>query len=704
MPEIRTLSEFFQPMQMGNALINAAQMQQQSQRLALQEQQNAIELQRLKRVEEQGLEQNQIEALKSMLSSADPIVSRYGMKGLWGVAFRGQAIPAELNDEQFEAARKDTLRLMARYDTEFESDPAKARRDPTYLQDVGNYLMKYGDTAKRLAPGLAGLQRTALIEQSMGAQVPEEIKPSLAQLIGGSEAATQKFTAERIESAYKPEPQKQAQISRYLTLAQKTDPTPSEERELMNLSSVLKIDVPALADVKLRRAEAEVANKNEQTKFLQERQVQIREQVKDVQSIIAARETLTPEKRAQLQASTAELRDRSAKITAETARLENAIKRKDEADIDRSRQALVLLNVQTTKGEIGIEQAKLDARLTALRVEHQEAVNAYYQDATPENLRRLTLTNAKLEKEAAVLDKRLEGMYAGLTAAQAQLAKDRDRALKLRESDAERKAHLIEAQAEFAEGKDHSFGQAARIARRYGVLTADVMQAMKDPNRPGVEVTMRQEGAEAQTVGKGFGEQYLKLQEGAVSANAKLSKLARMEALLEGVHTGKLIPTITEIQSLAQTFGVTIDPTLPAKQALTALGREVALELRNTGEGSGMPGQLSDADREFLVGMTPSLAQTPEGNRLIIETHRKLLQRQQTVAKMARDYRKQHKSLDEGFFDQLQDYVDRHPVFKDMAQLVPQTPSTPPPVGAVQQGYRFKGGNPADPANWERVP
>jgi hypothetical protein len=38
----------------------------------------------------------------------------------------------------------------------------------------------------------------------------------------------------------------------------------------------------------------------------------------------------------------------------------------------------------------------------------------------------------------------------------------------------------------------------------------------------------------------------------------------------------------------------------------------------------------------------------------------------------------------------------------ETSQPAPQAPAVPE-VGAVQQGYRFKGGNPASPSSWEKV-
>ncbi|MDE2441944.1 MAG: hypothetical protein KGP14_13050, partial [Betaproteobacteria bacterium] len=111
----------------------------------------------------------------------------------------------------------------------------------------------------------------------------------------------------------------------------------------------------------------------------------------------------------------------------------------------------------------------------------------------------------------------------------------------------------------------------------------------------------------------------------------------------------------------------------PAKQAFQALSGEIALSLRNPSGGAGMPGALSDKDLTFLQSMTPDLGKTTEGNKLIIDTARKLATRDQEVAKMARDYRKKNGQFDEGFFDQLAAYSDKHPLYEKEAQAQPAT-------------------------------
>jgi hypothetical protein len=230
-------------------------------------------------------------------------------------------------------------------------------------------------------------------------------------------------------------------------------------------------------------------------------------------------------------------------------------------------------------------------------------------------------------------------------------------------------------------GQEAALKQAGRIAAENEVSVSDITKALKDPDRIPIAITMSQEKAEAQKVGAGFGEEFVNTQKLAAAANDNLARLSRMEQLLEGVETGRLTTVGTQFNSLAKSFGIDLDPKLGAKQAAQALARQMALELRNPSGGAGMPGAMSDADREFLVSMTPGLETTPEGNKLIIETGRKVAKRVQKVAEIARTYRKKHGQLDEGFYDELQAYSDAHPMFE--GQAVPSAASPKAPSGVA---------------------
>lgn len=193
------------------------------------------------------------------------------------------------------------------------------------------------------------------------------------------------------------------------------------------------------------------------------------------------------------------------------------------------------------------------------------------------------------------------------------------------------------------------------------------------PQKPLVQVGITEEKAEAKKVGEGMGEMYVDLQKAGSAAPMKLGKLDRMEQLMEGVNTGKLQPAITQVAAVAESLGFKIDSKLGPKQALEGLTNEIALDLRNPAGGAGMPGAMSDKDREFLMSMPPGLSKTREGNKLIIQTARAVAKREQDVAKLARAYRKKNGSLDEGFYDELADFSAAHPLFGERG-----TPVTTP--------------------------
>lgn len=188
-------------------------------------------------------------------------------------------------------------------------------------------------------------------------------------------------------------------------------------------------------------------------------------------------------------------------------------------------------------------------------------------------------------------------------------------------------------------------------------------ERLRQAGRTQVSVNTKQETEEAKAVGKALGQQYVKLQEASVAAEGKINRLNRLDTLLAGVATGKLTPKMTELASYAEALGIKLDPNLDAKQGAEALIGEMTLQARNPAGGAGMPGAMSDADREFLKTLNPSLAQTPGGRKLVIETQRKLAKRDQQVAKMARAFRAANGTL-EGFAEELQQWSAENPLFE----------------------------------------
>lgn len=220
------------------------------------------------------------------------------------------------------------------------------------------------------------------------------------------------------------------------------------------------------------------------------------------------------------------------------------------------------------------------------------------------------------------------------------------------------------------------------------------------PKAPGMPLQDQGESAQqthaGAEVGKFFGDTYASLQRGAMDASGKLTRLSRMESLLKDVETGKLTPAGTNVAAYAKSLGIDIDPKLDNKQAAEALTNEIALQARNPSGGAGMPGALSDSDRNFLSSMTPGLAKTPGAREMIMETSRKLAKRDQEVAKLAREYYKKNgNTLDNGFFDELQNFSNANPLFKDATtpggnQMFATNPNTKERIVSSDGGQTWK--------------
>jgi hypothetical protein len=201
----------------------------------------------------------------------------------------------------------------------------------------------------------------------------------------------------------------------------------------------------------------------------------------------------------------------------------------------------------------------------------------------------------------------------------------------------------------------------------------DYQKELKAAGASQVNVNTKQETEEAKAVGKELGKQYATIQQAGAQAAGKVDKFDRLSSLLEGVNTGKLTPKMTEIAGYAEALGIKLDPKLDQKQAANALIGELTLQARNPSGGAGMPGAMSDADREFLRTLNPSLAQTTGGNKQILATLKKVSVRDQQVAKMAREYRAKNGTI-EGFTDELAKWSDDNPLF-DASASQKATPS-----------------------------
>lgn len=168
---------------------------------------------------------------------------------------------------------------------------------------------------------------------------------------------------------------------------------------------------------------------------------------------------------------------------------------------------------------------------------------------------------------------------------------------------------------------------------------------------------------------KAASEQFQGLQTAALKAPALITKYQRLGELLSGYEGGKLSPMEKDLASLGNSIGFKLDPKLPNKEAAAAITNELALSLRDPSNGGGMPGAMSDADRNFLVQSVPGLIQTAAGRASMVQAQVKVLQRQQDVGAKARQWQDRFGRIDapDGHGKHFQDYLDAyaaaHPLF-----------------------------------------
>lgn len=185
------------------------------------------------------------------------------------------------------------------------------------------------------------------------------------------------------------------------------------------------------------------------------------------------------------------------------------------------------------------------------------------------------------------------------------------------------------------------------------------------------------------------------LQTNALQARTGIAQTNRLSSLLDQVGTGRFTTTTQEIKQMAKGVGIDLkalgvqDDTAPA-QAADALVKQMALSLRNPSQGAGMPGAMSDQDRNFLAKMVPSLETTPEGRKLMMQYAQKMYQRSIETARISNEYIRSGKIKTDpaGMYAEIQKYADEHPMF------------TEKDIPAAAQG----GSIPAPPAGYRMVP
>ena len=104
------------------------------------------------------------------------------------------------------------------------------------------------------------------------------------------------------------------------------------------------------------------------------------------------------------------------------------------------------------------------------------------------------------------------------------------------------------------------------------------------------------------------------------AARQTRTNILQLSQLMESAPTGKLEDFALPLKQWAEGFGINlgVSSETSAQEAFNALSNQLALQLRNPDSGAGMPGSMSDKDREFLKASVVGLEKTTVGNQLLL--------------------------------------------------------------------------------------
>ena len=194
-------------------------------------------------------------------------------------------------------------------------------------------------------------------------------------------------------------------------------------------------------------------------------------------------------------------------------------------------------------------------------------------------------------------------------------------------------------------------------------------------------------------IGASNAKAYVDVNQQGMNAGNTIAKYQQLGSLLSqpGVYQGAGGETVLQAQKLGASLGLIDDSKVGPAQAAQAISRGLALELRNPASGAGMPGAMSDQDREYLKSLVAGVTNTPEANRLLINAKIKVERRKQQIADLARQYAQQSGGRfdQSGFASYLQQWSSAHPMFSN---------DPLPPKASTSEGGAPEG---VDPGVWQ---
>jgi len=177
-----------------------------------------------------------------------------------------------------------------------------------------------------------------------------------------------------------------------------------------------------------------------------------------------------------------------------------------------------------------------------------------------------------------------------------------------------------------------------------------------------MNVHMSSERAYDSTLGTGYAKHFLDMQDQARSAQRAITALDVMDQALTqpGFYSGAGGETVQQLKRLGVAIGLNPEG-ISSMETFNAMSKQAALDAMGGSLGTG----FSNADRDFVIDQVPNLANTPQGNKALVEIQRKIAHRKIEIAELARQYAANNGGrIDPGFEDYLAKWAEENPLFR----------------------------------------
>lgn len=228
-----------------------------------------------------------------------------------------------------------------------------------------------------------------------------------------------------------------------------------------------------------------------------------------------------------------------------------------------------------------------------------------------------------------------------------------------------------------------------RAAGREPLGVMDFMIRMKQSGAANTNVTVNGEPADGnlrKKLDEKTGELWSTYQEQGANSAAMAQDMQVMDELIQLAPQGPLTGRLAEAFPGFSAAG----------DAFQSIVKRVAPTLRAPGSGS-----TSDIEYDGMLRALPALRNKPEANALIAEIMKAKAQINIERSNIVNDYSTGDLSAKKAR-ELMADLNSRSILTPEMEKaLAGLTPQSGPEIGTVEDGYRFRGGDPSDPNNWE---